>query len=498
MEIHIGRSRAKIQELQSENTRLTQKVKAQELLVDNILAVQELDSTYTGNRYKVYDSAVLEVAQKYQGLSDWGGLQVGNIVDIRAAYIAGQGIKVKKVEQKKPRPKPTIPGKAGASKPQPQQEDTKGDAELAFAEHFFDLNELDHELPQDLAREAEIEGKTLIKLFQIKADPNEPLDAEGKPKEIEIGIRWISWTTNKYKVNTNADDYLQVENVKYTLPNGGSEVTLKPGECVYKRFAGRLDIPNETMPRVAKCLTKIEDLDKALRDWREINSKYAAPIPYFKCADGNQAKAINEQITGLNWKIGKAFASTAEFDYKQPSPEGMAAIEAEIITLMKLISGATGVPIHFLGAPELTTKYGADSSGLLELIAMSTAKEREVWRGAYQELLAKAMRMRNAIEKKTPLNPDLVRVELPQVTKEQWDRIISTWMPLYREGAIQHTTLLEQIPGVNVDEEIKAKEEADASALEELKAENADLKLGGGGDKADQGGFGNKSKKENA
>jgi hypothetical protein len=172
----------------------------------------------------------------------------------------------------------------------------------------------------------------------------------------------------------------------------------------------------------------------------------------------------------------------------------MAAIEAEIITLMKLISGATGVPIHFLGAPELTTKYGADSSGLLELIAMSTAKEREVWRGAYQELLVKAMRMRNAIEKKTPLNPDLVRVELPQVTKEQWDRIISTWMPLYREGAIRHTTLLEQIPGVNVEEEIKAKEEADASILEELKAENAELKFG----QADQGGFGNKGKKENA
>jgi len=147
---------------------------------------------------------------------------------------------------------------------------------------------------------------------------------------------------------------------------------------------------------------------------------------------------------------------------------------------MKLISGATGVPIHFLGAPELTTKYGADSSGLLELIAMSTAKEREIWRGAYQELLAKAMQMRNAIEKKTPLNPDLVRVELPQVTKEQWDRITTVWMALYREGAIQHTTLLEQIPGVNVDDEVKAKKEADASVLEELKSENADLKFGKG------------------
>lgn len=492
MEIHFGRSRAKIQELLSENTRLSQKVQDQELLVDNILAVQELESTYTGNRYKEYDPAVAEVAKKYQGLADWGGLQVGNIVDIRAAYIAGQGIKVKKVDQKpKKEARPTIPSGKPGSAPKPVKEDTTGDAELAFAEHFFDINELDHELPQDLAREAEIEGKTLIKLFPIKEDPEAQPTADGKPKEVDIGIRWISYTTNKYKVNTNPDDYLQVESVTYT-PTNKAEVKLLPKECVYKRFAGRLDIPNETMPRVAKCLTSIENLDKALRDWRQINNLYAAPTPYFECATPEEAKKVNAAITDLNWKIGKAFAATAKFSYAQPSSEGQAALEAEIITLMKLISGATGVPIHFLGAPELTTKYGADSEGLLELIAMSTAKEREVWRGAYQELLTKAMLMRNEIEKKTPLNPDLVRVELPQVTKAQWDRLVTAWLPLKRDGIIQHRTILEQIPGINVEEEMKAKEEADASMLEELKSENADLKFG----RDEQVGFGNSNKEK--
>jgi hypothetical protein len=475
MEIHFGRSKAKIQELEGEVRRF----KMQNLLVDNILTVQEFETTYTGNRYREYESAVLEVSKKYQGKADWGGLQVGNIVDIRAAYIAGQGIKVKKVEQKsKKDAKPAGPIKPGAI-PKSQPEDTTGDAELAFAEHFFDINELDHELPQDLAREAEIEGKTLIKLFRIDPDPNDPQATDGKPKEVDIGIRWVSWTTNHYKVNTNPNDYLQVENVTYT-PTNKPEVKLLPQECVYKRFAGRLDIPNETMPRVAKCLTSIENLDKALRDWRQINNLYAAPTPYFECATPEEAKEVNAAITDLNWKIGKAFAATAKFSYAQPSSEGQAALEAEIITLMKLISGATGVPIHFLGAPELTTKYGADSEGLLELIAMSTAKEREIWRGAYQELLAKAMRMRNEIEKKTPLNPDLIRVELPQVTKAQWDRLVTAWLPLKRDGIIQHRTILEQIPGINVEEEMKAKEEADASMLEDLKTENADLKFGKG------------------
>lgn len=446
--------RRQVQEFQKENARLVQD---QELLVDNILAIQEAEANYTGNRYKEYEPAVLEVSKKYQGGADWGNLQVGSIVDLRAAYTVGQGIKVEKVEG---------------------ESEGNGDAELEFAERFIDRNELDHELVQDLAREAEIEGKTLIKLFPIESK-----EGEEAPPYTDIGIRWISWTTNKYKVFTDAEDYLLVERVEYT-PSGKPKVELKPEQCVYKRFAGRLDIPNETMPRVAKCLTQIENLDKALRDWREINRLYAAPTPYFMCADPNQASKINDAIKNLNWKIGKAFASTAQFDYKQPSSEGQAAIEAEIITLMKLISGTTGVPIHFLGAPELTTKYGAANEGLLELIAMSTSKEREIWRACYQELIGKAMRMSNAISKKTPLDPDKIVVSIPMITKENWDRIVSTWLALYRESAIGIKTLLKQIPGLNVEKELEAKEAADAEAFEKAK-EMAEMR--GNEDDEDEG-----------
>lgn len=452
----FGRSR-EIRALIAENRRL---LKTQELIVDNILAVQESEASYTGNRYKEYEPAVIEVAKKYQGGADWGNLQVGSIVDLRAAYTVGQGIKVEKVEG-----------------------EGNGDAELEFAERFIDRNELDHELVQDLAREAEIEGKTLIKLFPIESK-----EGEEAPPYTDIGIRWISWTTNKYKVFTDAEDYLLVERVEYT-PSGKPKITLTPDVCVYKRFAGRLDIPNETMPRVAKCLTQIENLDKALRDWREINRLYAAPTPYFMCADPNQASKINDAIKNLNWKIGKAFASTAQFDYKQPSSEGQAAIEAEIITLMKLISGTTGVPIHFLGAPELTTKYGAANEGLLELIAMSTSKEREIWRACYQELIGKAMRMSNAIDKKTPLDPDKIVVSIPMITKENWDRIVSTWLALYRESAISIETLLKQIPGIDVGKEMEAKAQADEEAFE--KAKELAKEQGNDEDEGDEQGNGN-------
>jgi hypothetical protein len=434
--MRIQTRRQQIQELQTENRRLAQ---VQELLVDNILAIQESDVTWTGNRYKSHDTAVTEVAKKYSGTSDWGVLQVGNIVDLRAAYIIGQGLKVSKVEA----------------------EGEDATPEYEFVQRFIDKSELDHELAQSLAREAEIEGKTLIKLFPMKSDE------EGAIEGIDIAIRWVSWTTNKYTVKVSASDYLQLESVEWNPP-AGATVTLTPEQCVYKRFGGRLDVPNETMPRVAKCLTQIENLDMALRDWRQINKLYAAPTPHVQCDNAQQAKEVNDAMDKVNWKIGKFFAHTGVFGYAQPSSEGQKAIESEIITLMKLISGTTGVPIHFLGAPELTTKYGAASEGLLELIAMSTGKEREVWRGAYQEIIEKAMLMWNRETGKTPLRPEMIKVDIPVVTAEQWERIVGTWLPMKTAGEITRKTFLSQVPGLDVEAEMEALEKEDTGALDKF------------------------------
>lgn len=428
--------RAQVQEMDGLRKRV---VKLQELIVDNILTVQEKETTYTGNRYKAYDSAISALASAYSGGADWGGLQVGNIVDLRAAYIVGQGIKVSKVDN-------------GVDDATPEYE---------FAQRFIAKNELDHEFPQDLAREAEIEGKTLIKLFPVETGDERAIEG------VDIVLRWVSWTSNKYTVKVSASDYIQLESVEWD-PEGGTHVKLLPEQCVYKRFAGRLDIPNETMPRTAKCLTHIENLDMALRDWRQINHLYSAPTPHVQCETAEQAKAVNEAMEKVNWKIGKFFAHTGVFGYAQPSSEGQKALESEIITLMKLISGTTGIPINALGAPELTTKLGADSQAQLDLIAMSTSKEREIWKAAFQETIAKAMRMWNLKTGKTALRPELIKVDLPVVTEAQWNRLVSTWLPIKNASEITSKTFLSQIPGLDVEAELEALAEEDAGMLDKF------------------------------
>jgi hypothetical protein len=438
--MRIQTRRKQIQELQGEV--LLKREQIQELVVaqDNIMAlVVQANKKYTGNRYKTYDSAIPALASAYAGAADWGVLQVGNIVDLRAAYIVGQGIKVSKVE--------------------PEEGEQPADREYEFAQRFIEANSLDHELPQDLAKEAEIEGKTLLKLFSRE---DEAQGFEG----IDIILRWVSWTTNKYTVKVDNEDYLKIESVKWSPPDGKPPVDLTPEKCVYKRFAGRLDVPNETMPRTAKCLTQIEDLDKALWDWRRINELFAAPVPHIECETAAQAKEMGAAIAGINFLAGKAFAHTGTFSFAQPSSEGQTALENEIITKMKLISGTTGVPINALGAPELTTKMGADSQAQLDLIAMSTVKEREVWRGAYQEVIEKAMLMWNEETRKTPLRPWLIRVDLPVITEAQWNRIVSTWLPIRSSKEITQKTFLNQIPGLDVEKEIESLEAEGDTAMD--------------------------------
>jgi hypothetical protein len=77
--------------------------------------------------------------------------------------------------------------------------------------------------------------------------------------------------------------------------------------------------------------------------------------------------------------------------------------------------------------------------------------------------------MSNAISKKTPLDPDKIVVSIPMITKENWDRIVSTWLALYRESAISIETLLKQIPGINVEKELEAKVAADEEAFAKAK-----------------------------
>ena len=73
--------------------------KLQHLVKDDILALTDSVAGYKSNAYPSYNAAVSEIDRKYKGTADWGVLQTGNIIDLRAAFIIGDGITVSEKEE---------------------------------------------------------------------------------------------------------------------------------------------------------------------------------------------------------------------------------------------------------------------------------------------------------------------------------------------------------------------------------------------------------------
>lgn len=375
----------------------------------------------TRSRYKSYASQVSELAEMYECKATWGNQIARNVIDVRAAFIIANGIQV-----------------------------TGEKRELEFIKAFIAHNNLDEEVPQNLAREAEIEGKFLARLI-----PN--AEAAGVKRRGMIEMRFVPWTAHKYTIVAKADDYNVFERAKYQVNQTGKDVNLDPSEFVYARFGGRTHKVNDTPPKIGGAIHEIKNLDRALQDWRAINHYFASPTPYFKCETKEQAQAMQKSLGDIQWKIGKVLCGTADFSMVGIDDAGWESLKEEIITQAKIISGTTGVPVHFLGLPDLMSNR-ATAENLMELVSASTLKERRIWVGAYEEMFSKALAMANE-HFQGGFDSKAVEVSIPFITQAHMDELSATWLPLYTSSAISLETFLSKVPDVDPVEEVKRVED---------------------------------------
>lgn len=395
--------------------------------VNILISGMEEKKLYKGNPYETYGLMVRALSKKYSGAADWGNQITKNIIDVRAAFTIGQGIK-------------------------PVMKDKTKTREMDFIKQFIEFNNLDEEKPQDWAKEAEIEGKFLCRLF-VNQDKR------------QIEARYIPWTAHEYKIETEQDDYEKYTKASYRVNKTGDTIELEPAQFIYKKFGGRTHKVNETPPKTGLILRQIEDLDKALWDWRKINHLFSAPTPYFKCETAEQAKKLNDLLKEINWKIGKLLVTTATYSLAGFSGQGTDSLEKEIVTLAKIISGATGVPVHFLGLPDLMSNR-AVADNLMELLYASTSKERHIWIGAYEEIFQKVLTMATE-ELNGGYDPMAIGAEIPFVTTQKMTELVEVWLPIYSSGAIGLDFFLSKIPGLDIEEEKKKGEQS--PLLEKLK-----------------------------
>lgn len=392
------------------------------------------NKVYTGNYYKTYVGQVSALHNKYDLAADWGCMTLKNIVDVRAAFMIGRGIRVVK------------------------RASFKGDAtrELEWLRGFVKYNNIDEESPQDWAIGTELEGKVLLRL---RAVPNTD------KKEDRIRVLYVPWQKQQYTVAADIPDYYTYTDAFYT---GTQEFTTAPGktksvntsfaltaeEFVYRRFGGSAYEINDTPPKSAFVIRHIEDLDKELWDWRKINNLFAAPTPVFEMETTDGAKKVQGRIDSKNWTIGKGIAiAGGKLVLVQADSGGSESIQKAAEADVQAISGATGVPVHFLGHPELLSNR-ATAENLLELIELSTGKERKIWVGAYEELFQKAILMHNE-EFHGNLNPEAVTAEIPFTSSQNLNTIEEVYLPMYVEGAMSLQQLLSYVAELDVEVEVE-------------------------------------------
>lgn len=326
--------------------------------------------TYVGtpSDYNTYSKQVTQLGRLYDNTADWGCMIAKNVIDMRTAFSVGKGVRVVK------------------------HKDFKGDAEkeLIWVKEFMRFNNLDEEMPQEWAKEAEIEGKILLRFI---------ID---KPAEEARNIRivHVPWRTFNYTITTPDYDFFNYTRANY-IGSGeqGIKFDLRNPFFVYKRFGGSASRVNETPPKIAFVIREMIDLDTVLVDWRKINRIHAAPTPTFTAPDKQTALDMQKWLDGKNFRIGKALVIgglDVKFEYVGWKGDGYTTLKEEAQSLVKTISGTTGIPVHFFGYPELLSNRDT-AENLIELIVLSTNKERNTWKGAYEELFQKAMIISNSV-----------------------------------------------------------------------------------------------------
>lgn len=415
-----------ILELQAQNNLLQQQVYA---MSDDIEAAKALLGPEFGEdrrgKFTSYVSQITGLREKFHNLDPLGADICSAVIRLRTAFIKGAGIKV---VNKTARP---------------------GNRTYKWFKEFLERNKVNTTFLSNVILGGEFEGKALIVL---------------KKRKDQIELRYIPYHGFNYSVNVSPKDYMEIENVKYSV-DGAPQVTVLPSQMVFIKLGGDVDNYDETYPRLGTMLSDFEAFSMALANWRKTNRICASPTPHIDFEDEATARQFLEDQKsteeGMRWKIGQLLVTAnATFEMVNAGKESQESLENEILTRGKVISAGTGIPVHFIGLPELMSNRST-ADNLRDLISVSIQYERATYLAAMLELKDKVIGMANDMGE--ALNKDDITIEMPFVGQQELENLKDIFLPLRNSSAISTRTFLKHVPFVDnpqeeIDEIIKEKE----------------------------------------
>lgn len=423
----------KIKAITKQNVLLTQTVTA---------CMEDIQSYHINDRdgkvpYNTKKAMVTELLSKFHGTSKKGSLIVQRLVNLRVAF--------------------SVPNRLFLMKnPQTKVSDEEVKSAKDFLNAFMTRNGLDTSVPKDLAKEGELEGQILVEYVW---------DSKAKVPE----LKYYPYSSVGYVVKRTGAHKYRINDPEKTMSviTGMDKIDLKNDQFSFIAFNDTL-LGDDGYPTCGPILREIEFISEDMWDWRKLNHLFAHPTPHFKCENVETANAVQDMIRKQGWRLGNALATNATFTLVGPTGQEAIMLMNSITTLAKLISGHTGIGIHFLGfANVMSNRATADSMG--EPTEVVLHSEISSWRAFYFDMFKKAIRMRNKKLNNKMVEDAVVPVLVP-LTDRQWRVVKDIYMPLAEKGLISRDTLWSRIPDVDPDQELEKVLEQEAKAEEKKKA----------------------------
>ena len=373
----------------------------------------------TGNQYNTKVLAVEAIYAKYMNLATWGCQLAQRIIGHRKALVMPYGVK-------------SQPSDNAIAK------NFEAKDEKEFIDRMLDYNNFNEGKEDTLCKYAELEGQMLVEMKWDKEGDG----ISGLPR-----IMRRSWYDMQYKVIPTEDDPDEISTIEWD--GGAQRLVTGKDKFVFVAFN---DVDFIGMPVMAYILMECEGLAKALSGWRKANKYFAKWTPFFKAETWDEAKSIMEWIKAAGWKIGQGAAGRG-MEMVGPGTGPADTLYSEIKTNAQIISGATGIPVHYLGFADVLSNRAA-ATELTEPMEVIALTDMVKWRGFYEQVFDMAIEMRNK-ELIGKLRTGMIKPKLAPVSDRQFGRLVKFWLEARKSGLVSKELFVEQIPDINAKEELK-------------------------------------------
>jgi hypothetical protein len=401
------------------------------------LTIGTNENDFNWHRHLDYASQTALIHSLYM-LHEYHGGFMGTIIDKRAAFVAGGGIEIKGLGENNER-------------------------DIAFAKEFLKYNQLNKAGFIKMQADIDKEGKCLFRLV-VDHDYEWSWDDNGTRRQEKkmVAIQYFSWA--KYQYVITPDPICKRKAIAATIIDANRQPLIinKPGEIVYRKYRGMPNDINSAISIFARAIPHVIAMEKCYTDLRYNDHLFAAPITVTECdtaeALENTIEAlekISEPIpggqgdSGVNAKSGGSFAIQGHMKYL--TPEEQKNLESEIDKHRIQIAAIIGLPVHFLGDSSQVKNKNV-SENLMENTNTDIYGDRETTTEIMTEAVQKAMILLSG--ERTPYNHNEIELNVGGITAADYNRLVAFWLPAIEAGKVSLQTFIEQIPGIDPDEEL--------------------------------------------